>query len=288
MSFEEEENGCVEEENKISSLFSDIEKALKNLNFDDKNRAMVKIAIRHVYNGNNRSLSDEETSRFKSQMVVVDEDDEMVYLELMETMNDCIREMRTSMEAVPKGCCFLKELNRNWNIHCKALEALAIMLSPLNSYILTHCDESIPELGMDIWKYIGLFYYKTLERLQESLLEQVHIERIMSTTHESVDSGLMKNLIKMLVHNSFYEKVFEEPFLKDSSEFYRLESLKLVETCNSFADYIDEVERHCDLEIKRVNSYLDSKTKDKIVQVVMEEMVQKQILVLVSLFHARN
>lgn len=46
--------------------------------------------------------------------------------------------------------------------------------------------------------------------------------------HESVDRGLLKNLLRMLVDLQLYQDIFEMEFLKETETMYHAESLKML------------------------------------------------------------
>jgi cullin 3 len=66
--------------------------------------------------------------------------------------------------------------------------------------------------------------------------------------------------------NVYYED-FEEPFLQQSAEFYRLESQKFLAE-NSASVYIRKVDERIREESERANHYLDKSTEPRIVKVL--------------------
>ncbi len=46
--------------------------------------------------------------------------------------------------------------------------------------------------------------------------------------HESVDRGLLKNLLRMLVDLQLYQDIFEMEFLRETETMYHTESLKML------------------------------------------------------------
>ncbi len=46
--------------------------------------------------------------------------------------------------------------------------------------------------------------------------------------HESVDRGLLKNLLRMLVDLQLYQDIFEMEFLRETETMYHAESLKML------------------------------------------------------------
>ena len=72
-----------------------------------------------------------------------------------------------------------------------------------------------------------------------------------------------------------YEEDFESHFLKQSAEFYMIESQKFLEE-NSASSYIHKVEARINEEAERATHYLDETTEPRIVEVSVVE--QKNLL----------
>ena len=51
---------------------------------------------------------------------------------------------------------------------------------------------------------------------------------LVSRCHESVDRGLLKSLLRMLVDLQVYQEVFEIKFLHETETFYRAEALRMM------------------------------------------------------------
>ena len=79
----------------------------------------------------------------------------------------------------------------------------------------------------------------------------------------------MRNITKMLMvlGPSVYGQEFETHFLQVSTEFCKVESLKLI-NCRDCGDYLKKVERRLNEEMDRVSHYLDPMTEKKIINVV--------------------
>ena len=83
-------------------------------------------------------------------------------------------------------------------------------------------------------------------------------------------------ILKMLGidNRNVYEEDFESHFLKQSVEFYKIESLKFLED-NSASVHIHQVEARINEEAERASHYLNESTEPKIVEVVEEELFRR-------------
>merc|ERR1719495_2503017 len=79
-----------------------------------------------------------------------------------------------------------------------------------------------------------------------------------------------------------YEEDFESHFLKQSAEFYKIESQKFLEE-NSASVYIRKVEARINEEAERATHYLDETTEPRIVEVVEEELIKKHMTTIVEM-----
>merc|ERR1719411_25220 len=79
-----------------------------------------------------------------------------------------------------------------------------------------------------------------------------------------------------------YEEDFESHFLKQSAEFYKIESQKFLEE-NSASVYIHKVEARINEEAERATHYLDESTEPRIVEVVEEELIKKHMRTIVEM-----
>ena len=104
---------------------------------------------------------------------------------------------------------------------------------------------------------------------------------------EVIDRLVIKNTCQMLMMlgietRDFYERIFEYPFLKQSAEFYKIESLMLLEE-NSASVYIHKVEARINEEAERATHYLDESTEPRIVEVVEEELIKRHMKTIVEM-----
>ena len=91
---------------------------------------------------------------------------------------------------------------------------------------------------------------------------------------EVIDRLAIKNACQMLMMlgietRNVYEEDFGSHFLKQSAEFYKIESQKFLEE-NSASVYIHKVEARINEEAERATHYLEESTEPRIVEVVQE------------------
>jgi cullin 3 len=79
-----------------------------------------------------------------------------------------------------------------------------------------------------------------------------------------------------------YVEDFEEPFLEQSREFYKLESQKFLAE-NSASVYIKKVEQRITEEAERAKHYLDPSTEKEIVRVIEEELITAHLKTIVEM-----
>ncbi|KAG6715865.1 hypothetical protein I3842_04G018200 [Carya illinoinensis] len=199
---------------------------------------------------------------------------EKLYSGLVTTVTSHLSEISKSIEAA-QGEVFLEELNRKWADHNKALQMIRDILMYMDrTFIPSTHKTPVHELGLNLWRDVVIHSSKTQTRLRDTLLELVYRER----NGEVINRGLMRNVIKMLMDLgcSVYQEDFEQHFLEVSADFYRLESQQFIESCDC-GDYLKKAERRLNEEMERVSHYLDTRSLDKITNVVEKEMIESHM-----------
>jgi cullin 3 len=79
-----------------------------------------------------------------------------------------------------------------------------------------------------------------------------------------------------------YDEDFESHFLRQSAEFYQIESQKFLEE-NSASVYIRKVEARINEEAERATHYLDDSTETHIVGVVEDELIKRHMKTIVDM-----
>jgi cullin 3 len=100
----------------------------------------------------------------------------------------------------------------------------------------------------------------------------------------------VSNACKMLMalgisKRDVYEDDFEKPFLRESREFFRMESQRLLED-NSASVYLKRVERRIAEEGERAQHFLDPSTESRITKVVEDELIKYHMETIVEMEHS--
>merc|ERR1719273_2532295 len=119
--------------------------------------------------------------------------------------------------------------------------------------------------------------------LRQTLLDMIMRER----RGEVIDRLAVRNACQMLMMLGIdscrvYEEDFESQFLKQSAEFYQIESQKFLDE-NSTSAYIRKVEARITEEGERAKHYLDESTEARIVEVVEEELIKRHMKTIVDM-----
>merc|ERR1719273_594501 len=119
--------------------------------------------------------------------------------------------------------------------------------------------------------------------LRQTLLDMIMRER----RGEVIDRLAVRNACQMLMMLGIdscrvYEEDFESQFLKQSAEFYQIESQKFLDE-NSTSAYIRKVEARITEEGERAKHYLDESTEVRIVEVVEEELIKRHMKTIVDM-----
>lgn len=94
--------------------------------------------------------------------------------------------------------------------------------------------ETVYELGLSLFRNVVIYRPQVHEFLRNTLLDMIRQER----NGDVVDRGKIKTCCHMLVvlginNRRVYETTFEQQFLQDATEFYRLESQRFLQDQNA-------------------------------------------------------
>ena len=121
------------------------------------------------------------------------------------------------------------------------------------------------------------------DHLRKTLLDMIMRER----RGEVINRLAVRNACQMLMllgieQRRVYEEDFESHFLKQSADFYNIESQRFLEE-NSASVYIRKVQERIMEEQERAKHYLDPSSEVKIVEVVEEELIKKHMRTIVDM-----
>ncbi|XP_078149194.1 cullin-3B-like [Carex rostrata] len=185
---------------KIFKIVSNIE---VDPNYADRTWQIIEHGINQIFNHNDSELSMEELYRVAYVMVLY-RFGERQYNGLVVTVTRHLEETRKSIELAQGS--FLGELNRKWTDHTESMQKIGDILMYMDRcYVPTHHLTPVKEVGLNLWREHIIESPKIQTRLVESLLEQIHRERM----GEVINHGLMRNVMKMLTELGVYQEVLE-------------------------------------------------------------------------------
>ncbi|CAL1292131.1 unnamed protein product [Larinioides sclopetarius] len=135
------------------------------------------------------------------------------------------------------------------------------------------------ELGLEIWKTT------VIEPLQSKvvhlLLDGIRLDRHGICTNQSVFHGIIQSFVKVEENKTknqleFYQEIFENHFLKATSEFYQLEVSRLLEE-NNCSQYMEKVLHKLHEEDLRSRKYLHPSSYGRVRQVCEQCLVIDQL-----------
>lgn len=244
---------------------------------------MLKNAIQEIQKKNNSGLSFEELYR-NAYTMVLNKYGEKLYTGLKEVVSDhLVNKVRKDVLTALNNN-FLCVLNQAWNDHQTAMVMIRDILMYMDRvYVQTFNVEPVYNLGLILFRDTVVRYPSIKDHLRQTLLDMVHKER----RGELTDRSAIKNACQMLMtlgietRNVYYED-FEEPFLQQSAEFYRLESQNFLAE-NSASVYIRKVDERIREESERANHYLDKSTESRIVKVLEDQLISAHMKTIVEM-----
>jgi len=244
---------------------------------------LLKEAIQEIQKKNNSGLSFEELYR-NAYTMVLHKHGERLYSGLREVVtihlegkvrNDVLQALNNN---------FLQTLNAAWNDHQTSMVMIRDILMYMDRvYVQQNNCENVYNLGLVIFRDKIVRYGCIGNHLRITLLDMIMKER----RGEVIDRGAIKNACQMLMMlgidtRNVYEEDFESHFLKQSAEFYKIESQKFLAE-NSASVYIHKVEARINEEGERATHYLDESTEQRIVEVVEAELIKRHMRTIVEM-----
>ena len=130
-------------------------------------------------------------------------------------------------------------------------------------YVQQNNCENVYNLGLILFRDKVVRHGCIGKNLRDILLDMIMRER----RGEVIDRMAVKNACQMLMllgieSRNVYDEDFESHFLRQSAEFYRMESQRFLEE-NSASVYIRKVEARITEEAERATVYLDDSTEPR-------------------------
>lgn len=153
---------------------------------------------------------------------------------------------------------YLKEVNECWQGHCNLMVMIrSIFLFLDRTYVLQNPSvHSIWDMGLDLFRKHIASDKVVQRRTVNGLLMLIERER----TGDTVDRGLLKNLLRMLTDLAIYKSAFEEKFLISTRQLYLAEGQRKMHDLE-VPDYLHYVDDRLQQENERLLHYLDGSTK---------------------------
>jgi len=246
--------------------------------------AGLKSAIQEIQKKNNSGLSFEELYRNAYTMVLHKHGDKL-YTGLEEVVKEHLTDKVQTDVVKVLNDDFLSVLSQQWKDHQTAMVMIRDILMYMDRvYVQQHSCDNVYNLGLKIFRDQVVRCPKINTHLRQLLLDMVSRER----RGEVVDRGALREACGMLMllsindNRRVYIEDFEEPFLEQSREFYKIESEKFLAE-NSASVYIKKVEQRINEEGDRAKNYLDPSTEKPIIRVIEDELIKKHLKTIVEM-----
>lgn len=178
--------------------------------------------------------------------------------------------LKDSMDSV----YFLKLMNECWQAHCRQMIMVrSIFLFLDRTFVLQNPSiSSIWDLGLELFRSHIISNALVQTRSVEGLLLLIERER----NGETVDRGLLKNLLRMLSDLQIYQEAFEIRFLQATEELYAAEGQRLMQV-QEVSAYLVHVEKRLSEEWERLLHYLDHTTKKPLIYNVEKQLLGEHL-----------
>ncbi|OUC41949.1 Cation transporter family protein [Trichinella nativa] len=183
-----------------------------------------------------------------------------------------------------KNSNFLEVLNDAWNEHTTSMIMIRDILMYMDRvYVSQHSVDPVYDLGLILFRDEVIRYDGIRDNLSNTLLNMIMAERHGEAIHMLSVKNACLMLMALGIHaRTVYEEDFENPFLQQSAEFFREEGLRYLSENNASA-YIQKVQQRINEESIRARHYLDAMTEVKIIKVLEEELISKNLRIIVDM-----
>eukprot|EP00005_Dracoamoeba_jomungandri_P002557 CAMPEP_0174254846 /NCGR_PEP_ID=MMETSP0439-20130205/4193_1 /TAXON_ID=0 /ORGANISM="Stereomyxa ramosa, Strain Chinc5" /LENGTH=744 /DNA_ID=CAMNT_0015336711 /DNA_START=181 /DNA_END=2415 /DNA_ORIENTATION=- len=160
---------------------------------------------------------------------------------------------------------FLEIMNLSWQDHCESMLYIrGIFLYLDRTYVIQNQKiRSLWDMGLKIFVEHIATNPEIQRKTVNGLLELIERER----NGEMVDTLLANSLVHMYTSLQVYPEVFEQPFLRVTTEYYTKEGIELMES-RDVPEYLLHVKERIQEEQDRVNRYLDASTQKPLISVL--------------------
>jgi len=166
----------------------------------------------------------------------------------------------------------LPQAVKRWRDHTVVVKYLQKVFNYIDRYYTKHNNrDSLRDVGLKC--YQSLVYGSIKEDMARALLDKVDCER----KGEVIDRSAMKDGVNLFIEmglNSLnaYLNDFEAPLIKETQQFYKLESAKWINE-DSCPDYMRKAEDRLVQEQNRAEAYLHHSTEPNLISIVEKELI---------------
>ncbi|KAL0491262.1 cullin [Acrasis kona] len=233
-------------------------------------------AIQQIFSNECSNLSYEELYRTAYDLVQ-QRHGESLYDNVLECLkyrvNTIVKRILKPLKDGDHG--LLRDVTTEWENYSLAVGMISNVMMYLNrTVVLNNPDDYSPisALGFILFRENAIKGSEVGDRTRRQVLQLIQKER----DGETVDKMLIKGSVNMLNKLSCYEQELEGPFLTSSSNYYANLSQSLVDA-SSVPEYLRIVKTKLKEEAFRVQYYLLDPTKQKIEQIISEEMITNHL-----------
>jgi len=142
-------------------------------------------------------------------------------------------------------------------------------------------------MAMETWQKV--VFQPLYKQVTHACLDLIKCERNNEIINTRLISGVIQSYVALgftedTTNNlqmtaptlTIYKDYFEQQFLQDTEQFYRLEAATFL-VHNSVTEYLRKVSQRLDEEVHRVQSYLHSSTLTALIKKVEEVLIRDQL-----------
>jgi len=143
------------------------------------------------------------------------------------------------------------------------------------------------QMAMETWQKV--VFQPLYKQVTHACLDLIKCERNNEIINTRLISGVIQSYVALgftedTTNNlqmtaptlTIYKDYFEQQFLQDTEQFYRLEAATFL-VHNSVTEYLRKVSQRLDEEVHRVQSYLHSSTLTALIKKVEEVLIRDQL-----------
>lgn len=253
--------------------------------YAERTWSLLHQAITKINERRTSELSFEELYRFSYNMVLHKYGD-VLYDGLTKVLTDHLTQIASTVNATDH-VAFLSHLQMQWGWFKVSLNHVRDILMYMDrTYVPTKKKRCVHDLGVALFRDHVIRDSLINQRLVDTVLAKIDCER----SGEAIDCQLIRSTTRMLAElgedsdgmSSVYVSVFENPFLERTRAFYAREA-KLYLDDTTCSDYLRKANQRIQEEIRRVDSYLDARTGEKVRKVAEHELISNYMKSLVEM-----